>query len=348
MMRFCNKTSELTKYFASALNNKSWMTKKPVFDLAGVFDFCNQIDTESTLNYMPGDLYPTAVIYNVLKYKYPTLPRNILFGIHGHYIASDVFPTSLMKPMATSQVKAYTDYLESKLQSPTFPFPKAVPVELRRIYEVHYGIQAFCNDLYSPMLLQHLTAHKGEEPMEIAAKICRMAPTVCYDTPQDIGKTFPITFMLCNPFFTYPRGPASLKIWGTSELSMKLSLVDIFLSDKHESLVANFNPDIGAALIKALYPNDVSLQHTATLLMKRAIVSAGGDPTILPKADLAPFLLRKEQFRNSVKRSKQNTVHLMNIVELEAEAKDRKTKAQLEAVLTNQQLVAKAATRIQR
>ena len=318
-----NNKEIIRDYYRSALDESSWQSSKPVFDLSNLFSirvFRHHFGHALTKSPI------LEVIRDVVKDKYPAMPDSFAIGINAHYVQTELHPFPF--ELTEGQIDSIKRYLQQKLDNTnSFPFPKIMPARWRIVEETRFGIRAFAHDIYQPILMQHRTRPLSFRDRTVG--VLMQCPTTVYDLPENMSKEFPVSFLLCNPYFTMPRFvPAYL-----GGHVNRLSLFDMFSSDHAEMAAAKSDTENLVENIELMY-DDAQLVETAAKLARRAVLTSGGTDRMKPAIDFADrqeWLLAKEMFRQKLcgPHAVQATLRF-NIMEARTEATKREREEKMQ------------------
>jgi hypothetical protein len=262
-----SKKEFFINYYKESLKGSSYKTVKPVFDVSELFEeelfqFDNRNKVVAWADY-------SDIISSILKEKWDNIPAICIQDIYRVYVTKELHVFPYTHKLSSPQQQILEDYIRHKLDTSNgFPFPKAIDESWKIAYETRFGIRTFAHDMYQPILMQHKT-----QPVTFKDRtvdILVQCPTTIYDQPEKICAEFPVSYLMSNPFFTYPREVP--KFYG--DHPYKMSLFDLYSTPMGQNIAARSLP-----LVKANIPLMFKNSNTAELVAKlsnRCTIASGG------------------------------------------------------------------------
>jgi hypothetical protein len=312
--------NNIEKLYKSVLTDRSWKVEMPVLDYSVVFPY--EEENPNQKRYDPAaytDCGMTAEALRLVRNSYPNLP-GFFFVDYNDFDPPHKLPwKQLLKPTDAVRNEFLTHVKNKLATSRTFPFPDILSAESILTARLHFGMRMFLHDLYLPGKLQELS--RPATFYDSTVGIMRQCPTVTYDQPEKMFSTFPIEFLLINPYFTIPRDFSFLNT------SKRFSLFDLYLPPQLESTVRNIGSGILDTQIEIIYQNNPSLILLAKKMKNRARMVCGevGRSKIPP--NYHEFLLERDRCQQILECNKtQSHWHMLNLLTAKEEARNRSSK----------------------
>lgn len=267
------------KVYREAVENQSWKFTTPVLDYGDIFQY-EGVDTLSCYHTRT-PVYEREVQAIAQQYlsKYThNLPPLCGLSIFIDYFLLEQYgrPATWKESqlgLSDKTLRAFEYYLQHKLSDEQrFPFKQIFHIDHQLTCETVYGIRRFLHDVFQPM------AYKANIPSLSRADLVRTVPTIAYEEPGKLCAAYPLNFLLCCPFFTYPREiPAMFGVAGP-----RLSLFDVFVSPYYETntrLLGNY-VSVFEENIKALCADVLSeaMTQAAITCFHRELILYGARP----------------------------------------------------------------------
>ena len=360
--KFNSKFSK--QVYKEAFNSQDWKYTRPVLDYTRMFKYVdmglNAYNAEvqddwhvlafaDTVNKdIDNNIKLQKIVEEAFaRYPHSGLPPRTGLFIYTQYYYAEHLKRHLSwaertKPIHPNMLLGFERYLANKIaDDPGFPFRALFTIEAQLICETEFGIKMFLHDIFQPV------SFKARVPGLSRTDLIRTCPTVVYEKPEDICKTFPVSFLIICPFFIYPR--TVNPVYGLGENALKMSLFDVFATEYYETRVNRFgrnsmvpilyanqkalledflHPDLMAASVKwlrrellvnnACPPDEQAMQSLTQFVLQQSSIKKRRRSLELPTLDVALFEAQSldghEMHRAEIEKHLQGEVELLQKV----------------------------------